>query len=54
MSNKYRSTTFSLQSLSLLGIQSAVYCEFSSLDYNSEMQLCVGGAHQIGDGFSFQ
>ena len=57
MSNKYRSTTFSLKSLSLLGVQSVqatVYREFYSSDYNSEMPLSVGGANQIGDDFGFQ
>ena len=44
MSNKYRCTTFSLQSSSRLGnesVQATVFGEFSSSDYNSEMQLSV-------------
>ena len=45
VSDEYRSTTFSLRNSSLLGGQSVratVYGEFSSLDYNSEMQLSEG------------
>jgi hypothetical protein len=48
--NTLSNVTFSLQSLSLSGgrsIQATVYYAFSSLDYNSEMQLFVGGAKQI-------
>ena len=54
VSNNYWSTTFSLQSLSVLGgqnVQATVYCEFFSSDYNSEMQLSVGEANQIGYDF---
>ena len=57
MSNKFSSTTFSLRSFILLGgqsVQATVYCEFSYLDHNSEMQLSVGAANQIGYGFGYQ